>query len=133
MARWMKREPSRTRFFSTTVSGSKPLTSPAIWEAKLSGSKRVIRSIPLSPRRSDLKLSSALCPFGLTAPTPVMTTLRMRHTPLNDRTSGPPDVKGRSPKGSGAMLFDVADRILHGLDLLRVLVGDFDLELLFER
>jgi len=31
------------------------------------------------------------------------------------------------------MLVDIVDRVLHGADLFRVLVGDLDIEILFQR
>jgi len=49
IARWMKRSPSRTRFFSKYFSGSKPLHSPAILVACSVASKAVIGAMPLLP------------------------------------------------------------------------------------
>src|SRR3972149_7953370 len=62
--------------------------------------------------------SSAVLPTGVTAPTPVMTTRR-----LSTACSGPVPL---------LVLFDVIDGVPDGHDLLRVLVGDLEVELLLE-
>src|ERR1700677_3470261 len=113
-ARWMKRPIFFTSFFSTKFSGSKFLTSAAIWQAKLLESNCVMRDTPLLPASSACHTSPVVFPTPQIRPMPVTTTLR--------------------PKLLAAfrVLGDVIDGILHGADLFRVFVGDFDVETFFE-
>src|SRR5208282_81387 len=110
----MKRPIFLTSFFSMKLSGSKFLTSAAIWQAKLLESNCVIRATPLFPASKACHTSSVLLPTPQIRPMPVTTTLR--------------------PKllATFRMLGDVIDGILHGADLFRVLVGNFDVESFFE-
>jgi hypothetical protein len=73
----MNVSPSRTRFFSKYVSGSKPLNSPAMVVAWSEVSNLVMAAIPLLPALSADQLLAVSRPQGLIAPTPVTTTLRM--------------------------------------------------------
>src|SRR5215469_6354284 len=113
MARWIKRAILRASFFSRYWSGSKFLTSAPIWQANCDTSKLVIRSMPLVPASSAFHTSSALLPTPQMSPTPVTTTRRAKL--LSFRVG-----------------IDVVDRVLHGADLLRLFVGDFDVEGFFE-
>src|SRR5215831_11563268 len=113
MARWIKRAILRASFFSMYWSGSKFLTSAPIWQANCETSKLVMRSIPLVPASSAFQTSSALLPTPQISPTPVTTTRRAKL--LSFRVG-----------------IDVVDGVLHGADLLRLFVGDFDVEGLFE-
>src|SRR5436309_3150782 len=72
----MKRPIFLISFFSMYAAGSKPLTSPAIWQAKPDTSNDAILAIPLRPARTPAQVSSEPIPSGDTRPTPVMTTLR---------------------------------------------------------
>jgi hypothetical protein len=94
--------------------GSKFLTSAAIWQAKLLESNCVMRATPLLPASTACHTSPVVFPTPQIRPMPVTTTLR--------------------PKLLAAfrMLGDVIDGVLHGADLLRVLVGNLDIEAFFE-
>src|ERR1700680_3921434 len=110
----MKRPIFLTSFFSTKLSGSKSLTSAAIWQANLLESNWVMRLTPLLPASTACHTSPVVFPTPQIRPMPVTTTLR--------------------PKLLAAfrMLGDVIDGILHGADFFRVLVGDFNVEALLE-
>src|ERR1700688_3988595 len=111
----MKRPIFFTSFFSTKLSGSKFLTSAAIWQAKLLESNWVMRATPLLPASTACHTSSVVLPTPQIRPMPVTTTLR--------------------PKLLAAfrMLADVVDGVLHGADFFRILVGNLDVESLFKR
>src|SRR5713226_8959610 len=113
-ARWMKRPIFFTSFFSMKFSGSKFLTSAAIWQAKLLESNWVMRATPLLPASRPCHTSPVVFPTPQIRPMPVTTTLR--------------------PKllATFRMLADVIDGVLHGADLFRVLVGNLDVEAFFE-
>src|ERR1700685_653645 len=114
MARWMKRPIFFTSFFSMKLRGSKLFTSAAIWQAKFAESNWVMRATPLLPASTACHTSPVVLPTPQIRPMPVTTTLR--------------------PKLLAAfrMLPDVIDGVLHGADLFRVLVGDFEVEAFFE-
>src|SRR5271165_590885 len=114
MARWMKRPIFLTSFFSMKFSGSKFLTSAAIWQAKLLESNWVMRATPLLPASTACHTAPVVLPTPQIRPSPVTTTLR--------------------PKLLAAfrMLPDVIDGILHGADFFRVLVGNLDVEAFFK-
>src|SRR5260370_23966764 len=114
IARWMKRPIFFSSFFSMNFKGSKFLTSAAIWQAKLPASNCVMRATPLVPASRAFHTSPVVLPTPQISPRPVTTTLR--------------------PKllATFRVLADVIDRVLHGADLLRVFVGDFDVETFFE-
>src|SRR6266851_9647142 len=113
-ARWMKRPIFLTSFFSTKLRGSKFLTSAAIWQAKLLESNWVMRATPLLPASKPCHTSPVVFPTPQIRPMPVTTTLR--------------------PKllATFRMLPNVIDGVLHGADLFRILVGNFDVEAFFE-
>src|SRR5262245_169993 len=106
----------RSSFLSMYLSGSKPLSSPAMRVAKPLASNRVIGPMPETPLTSAAQNSSAVLPIGVRAPRPVMTTRRLftRSAPL-------------------LVFLDVGDRIPHGGDLLGILVGNLEVEFLLER
>src|SRR6202050_3147951 len=110
----MKRPIFLTSFFSMKLSGSKFLTSAAIWQAKFVESNWVMRATPLLPASTACHTSPVVFPTPQIRPMPVTTTLR--------------------PKLLAAfrMLGDVVNGILNGTDFFRVLVRDFDVEALFE-
>src|ERR1700676_1270298 len=110
----MKRPIFFTSFFSTKLSGSKFLTSAAIWQANLLESNWVMRPTPLLPASTACHTSPVVLPTPQIRPMPVTTTLR--------------------PKllATFRMLGDVVDGILHGADFFRVFVGDFDVEAFLE-
>src|SRR3954463_16272281 len=95
----------------------KPLTSPANRHARFAASKRVIRSMPLLPASRLDQDSSTVVPTGLTQPRPVTTTRRR-----DDMERSGLLVRHR-----------VVDGVLHCRDLLGILVGDLDAELVFQR
>src|SRR5271169_6742801 len=94
-------------------SGSKFLTSAAIWQANWETSKLVIRSMPLLPASSPFHTSSVLLPTPQISPTPVTTTRRVKLFPFR-------------------VGVDVIDSVLHGADFLRFLVRNLDIEGLLE-
>src|SRR5216683_5775266 len=106
-----------TSFLSTCRSGSKCLTSPAIWHANSLGSNCEIRAIPLSPPCIAVQHSSVPAPTELRRPIPLTTTLR-----------GP-------IRSLGLLLLrlDVNDGVFHGLDLLGVLIRYVQVERFLER
>src|ERR1700748_900940 len=113
-----------TSFFSTNWSGSNPLTSPAICVAKAVASDLVIVPTPLLPAMSPCQFASVPIPSDDTRPMPVTTT-RLFTICLRARSS------------NGLLLgfrvgVDVFDRLLHARDLLGILIGNLDAELLFE-
>src|SRR5215469_2922710 len=110
----MKRAILRASFFSMNWRASKFLTSAAIWQAKEETSKLVICSTPPLPASNACQVSSTLLPTAQMSPMPVTTTRRSKLL------------------RSFRVRVDVVDGVLDGADLLRVLVGDFDLEGLFK-
>src|SRR5664279_512096 len=109
----MKRPILRASFFSTNCKGSKFFTSAAIWQANREASKPLMRSTPLLPASNACQTSPELCPMPQISPTPVTTTRRAKLF-------------------SFRVGVDVIDRILHGTDLLRLLVRNLDVEGLFK-
>ena len=74
IASWTKRSVWRASFRSMKRRGSKPLTSAAIFVAKVSASKAEIRSTPDFPARSASHVEALSRPRGLTTPMPVTAT-----------------------------------------------------------
>src|SRR5438105_4316904 len=112
---WMKRSLRRASFLSMNWPASKFFTSPAMWLGRPLASKRVICPTPLLPARAASQVSLVPIASGVTSPRPVTTTLR-------------------STRCMGCLLLvlvDEIDRVLDGLDVLGLLVGDRHLELLF--
>src|SRR5262245_52389866 len=109
----------RSSFLSMYLSGSKPLTSAAMRVSKPVGSNRVMGPAPERPSIRPAQNSSAVFPTGVTAPTPVITTRRLSMV-----------MTGRTTRL--LVLLDVADGVADGRDLLRVLVGNLEVELLLE-
>src|SRR3989338_3501051 len=115
MAYWMKTSIFLTSFFAMKASGSKPLTSLAMRVENCAASNLVIAPTPLHPSPRACQFFSVPIPSDDTRPMPVTTTRRMR------------------------LLFclgvrvDVFDRLFHARDLLGVLIGNLDAELLLER
>src|SRR5258708_25502908 len=93
-----------------------------------------MRVIPFGPGGGARKASLVPTPTGVTSPMPVMTTRSMtricENFGLAARPEGPTDA---ALPLLLSVLLDVVDRVLHGPDLLGVLVGDVDFERLFER
>src|ERR1022692_2559429 len=122
IARWMKRPIFFTSFFSMNWKGSKLRTSAAIWQANAEASNPVMRSTPLLPASRACHTASVVLPTEQMRPMPVMTTLLARL--LSESLA-----KLLARLG---VLADVIDGIGHGANLLGVLVGNFDIEGLFE-
>ena len=76
MPKWMKRSMRRASFGDRYFVTSKSFTSPAIWQARRDGSKRVTRVMPDLPARTLSQASGTVLPTGLMMPSPVTTTLR---------------------------------------------------------
>src|SRR5262245_25479046 len=108
----------RSSFRSMNLRASKPLTSPAIRVGNALASKRVMGPMPDRPSINPAQNSSAVLPRGVTAPRPVMTT-RCAFTSASASCLH--------------LLLDVADGVADRRDLLGVLVGDLEAELLLER
>src|SRR6185312_1423000 len=113
-AKWMKRPIFFTSFFSMKFSGSKPLTSAAIWQACCEVSKCVMRVTPLLPARRFCQVSSVVLPTAEISPIPVTTTRLCKLL------------------SAFRVLADVVDGVFYGADLLGILIGDLDVEGLFE-
>jgi hypothetical protein len=73
----MKVSKRRASLTDRTCAGSKPFTSPAIWEVKAEASKRVMRVMPEAPARMFFQASGTPLPTGEMMPSPVTTTLRL--------------------------------------------------------
>src|SRR3954468_6963423 len=110
----MKRPIFFTSFFSMKLSGSKFLTSAAIWQANCVASNCVILLIPLLPASRAFQTSSVVLPTPQMRPIPVMTTRLFKLL------------------AAFRMLGDVIDRVLYGANLLGIFVGNFDVECFFE-
>src|SRR5512143_4187543 len=112
-------------FLSMCRSGSNPFTSAAMVVEKSFASNRVIGPTPDVPASIASHVLRTSTPRGVTAPSPVTTTLRMSLLP-----PAPPAIGGC--RGSRLFLVrgDVLDDVVDGLDLLGLLVGDLDPELL---
>src|SRR5882724_5594892 len=113
-ARWMKRPIFLTSFFSTKFKGSKSLTSAAIWQAKLLGSKRVILDTPLLPATMFFQTSGLVWPTSQISPRPVITT-RLAKLLATFR-----------------VFVNVVDGIFDGPDLLCVFIRDLNVKRLFK-
>src|SRR4051794_16492590 len=124
-ANWMKTSIFLTSFLSTNCSGSKCCTSPAIRAEYCDASKRVIGPMPLLPASSASQFACVPMPSGDTSPTPVTTT-RLLNQPPRCRAPRPGLLLGL------AVRIDVLDGFLDARDLLGVLVGNLDAELLLE-
>src|SRR3954468_11256288 len=119
----MKSSMRRCSLGSTHWSGLKVPFEPsprgtwqAILVARSSVRKRVMALAPDFPASSAAQLSSTPQASGVTSPTPVTTTLRMR-----------------AVRSGGVGFVDVLDGIADGHDRLRRIIGNFDAEFLFER
>src|SRR5947199_322857 len=118
IAYWMKTSIFLTSFFSMNFSGSNPRTSPAICVANCEASNFVIVSSPLPPARTAAQFASVPIPCHHPRPMAVTTTRRV--------------LVIRLLLALGVRV-DVLDRFLDARDLLGVLIGDLDPELLLER
>src|SRR6266550_5692641 len=118
IAYWMKTSIFLTSFFSTNCSASKFFTSPAMRVANCVASNLVIEPTPLWPARIASQFASVPMPSDDTRPMPVTTTRRLLVMSL---------LFGFSVR------LDVLDGFFHARDLLGILVGNFDPELLLER
>src|SRR3954451_5579758 len=110
----MKRPIFFTSFFSMKLSGSKFLTSAAIWQANCVASNCVILLIPLLPASRAFQTSSVVLPSPQMRPIPVMTTGLVKLL------------------AAFRILADVIDRVFHGTNLLGIFVGNLDVECFFE-
>src|SRR5512143_194172 len=112
-------------FLSMNFSGSNPFTSAAMVVEKSFASNRVIGPTPDVPARIASHVLRTSKPRGVTAPSPVTTTLRMSFLP-----PVPPAIRACR----GLLLFlvrrDVLDHVVDSFDLLGLFVGDLDPELL---
>src|SRR4051794_40509697 len=89
-----------------------------------------MRSMPLLPARSPCQDSSTPTPTEVTRPRPVTTTRRSIPQIL------PCPLENTDPRSGIRLLLvrvDVVDGVADGLDVLGLLVGDLDLELLLHR
>src|SRR6516162_8229630 len=113
----------RASFVGMYCATSNSRTAPPKRVGKAETSKRVTGAMPLSPRRMASHADWTVLPTGDTRPRPVMTTRRLLTRFLQ-----------RPEEGSGlaATFVDVIDSLMDGGDLLGVLVGDLDLEFLFQ-
>src|SRR5216684_3075871 len=133
-----------TSFFSIHCSGSKPRTSPAIWQVKALASNFVIRPMPERPSTSPFHVGSLPTPRGEIIPIPVTTTRRLLMRIRESARVGTREIRGSFPEWHGpgrpvpdglrsfGALVDVLDGVPDLLDLLGLVVGDLDAELLLE-
>src|SRR3954465_4961584 len=92
--------------------GSNPFTSHAKRTCCLEASNLVIGAAPDLPSRSARQVLSTSVPTGVTSPRPVTTTRWVKLFP--------------------DLLVEVRHGVTHGAELFRLLVGDIDVEFLFE-
>src|SRR5262249_3204152 len=121
MANWMIRPIFLTSFFSMYRNGSKPLTSPAMRQENAAASNCVIKAIPLCDVFRASQDSSVPTASGVTRPTPVTTTLRDKYL-----------LPVRRRRLLFGLAFDVFDGVFDRSNLLRVFVGNLELEGFFE-
>src|SRR5271154_6593868 len=122
----MKRPIFFTSFFSMNWKGSKLRTSAAIWQANAEASKCVIRSTPLLPASKACHTASVVLPTEQIRPMPVMTTrLGREFSRFLFESVSESLAKLLTCFG---VLADVVDGVRHGANLLRIFVGDFDIE-----
>src|SRR6185503_18843787 len=125
----------RSRCLSSRLSknrdASQFLTSHANLVANWEASNSVIGPAPLRPASSADQVVSRSLPTGVTRPIPVMTTRRMAM--LYRTRPGLACPWRATARRLFRMGLDVVRRVLDRLDLLGVLLGDRDLELLLER
>src|SRR5579871_1981399 len=119
-ANWMKTSIFLTSFFSKKLSGSKPFTSPAMRAENCDASKWVMGPMPLRPSQSASQVALVPMPTDEMRPTPVRTTRLLKP---------PPSARSLLLR----VALDVLDGFLHSRDLLGILVGNLDAELLLER
>src|SRR5688572_24115287 len=112
MANCAKRSYLRASFLSMYRNGSNALTSQANRTESCAGSNFLIGAAPGVPASKADQVASTSFPTGVTSPRPVTTTRRVNLLP--------------------DLLVEIIHRIAHGAKLLRVLVGDVDVELLLE-
>src|SRR3712207_3728062 len=87
--------------------------------------------MPDSPASSALQLSGAVPPSGLVAPMPVTTIFLRSMVPCPLLLLRGPACEAE-PRRTGLALCvdDEVDRVAHGLQVLHLVVGDLDVELL---
>src|SRR5262249_15203467 len=107
----------RSSFLSMYLSGSNPLSSPAMRVSKPAVSNPVMGPIPERPSMRACQNSSAALPTGVTAPTPVITTRRLSMA---------------TERLDLLLLLDAAEGVAHRGALRRVGVGDRQVDLLPE-
>src|ERR1700679_1277893 len=136
MAKWMKRPILRASFLSTKACTSKSLTSAAMrteWPVR---SKAVISAMPLFPASRPSHICGAVFPTPQRRPMPVTTTRRwdilLSFLVVLQIRSRPSKTEPKGGLLSLLVLLDVLGRVLDGLDLLRVLIRDLDVEGFFE-
>src|SRR5215470_11614106 len=112
----------RASFGAMYCATSKSRTAPPKRAGKAETSKRVTGPMPLSPRRMASHADWTVLPTGDTTPRPVTTTRRLLMLPAGACVGS----------GLAATFVDVVDGLMNGGDLLGVLVGDLDLEFLFQ-
>ena len=115
MARWMKRPIFFSSFFSMKFSGSKFLTSAAIWQANLAESK--LGDAGDAAFAGEQSLPDLL--RGIAHAT-------------DQAEACDYDPASQTYLPAFRVLGDIVDRVLHGANLLGVFVGDFDVEGLFK-
>src|SRR5512144_853594 len=92
--------------------GSNPFTSQANRTCWFDASNLVIGAAPDFPSSSACQVDSRSFPTGVTSPRPVTTTRRVKLFP--------------------DLLVEIRHGITDGAELFRLLIGDIDVELLFE-
>src|SRR5207244_10229173 len=140
----MKAPILRASFFSIKSSGLKSLTSQANRTENFAVSNFWMSSAPLFPATSAAQVVSTELPTGVTSPRPVTTTRRFK-TKFSIENVGAGLVPARgycglrrartslAPTPSFAlMLIDIVVRVAHALNLLGVLVRNFNAEFFFE-
>src|ERR1700722_3737314 len=124
---------------------SKSVHSPPKRTGKELKSQRVTVLIPLRAAQRLSHIPSAVSPSDVTTPRPVITTLRFSMNALADDSSLAADkerhrylrpatrkVSIRQGGSLAGMFLDVVDRLPDGLNLLSLLVGDRQFELVLK-
>src|ERR1041385_8174304 len=139
MPNWANRSVRRTSLGEGKAgSGSKFLTSAAIWQSYAPASKAVMRSTPHLPSRRFCQNDWISSPKGVTTPRPVTTTLRSSVLVVIKITGqlvlGSAGAAPRKWLGNLLLLtfLDIFDHVTDALELLGLFIGDFLAEFLFQ-
>src|SRR6185436_8424457 len=128
MAYWANGSARLASLRSRYTSGSKPFTSQAKCTGKVDESNFVIGAPPDTPAVIARQVAATSLPTGVIAPMPVTTTRRFTRE-FSLRRFG---ILQSGSRFARHLRVQVPDGVTDRSELLRVLVGDVDIELLLE-